>query len=357
MAQTGSGGLRGFDKVLIGCGLGCAAILLGAVLAITFGTMWVFTPGRQSATEVIAGEDSLGVVRLHELADDPGTQDLFTRVLERIDEANRRQQREQLPEAWRWVSDLQGRRTDPSGLNMMIPREMTIAFEKSAGGEGVDFVVAFNPRTMVRMFKAILGLVGRAEEQELRSDHAGHPVYRFDDSSHLAFVDSTVLFSDSAAALERAIDRLEGAKAAGGAVRRTAGQGAEVPEGDWDVEGVVGNEAGLVDAFLAAARAETLKEGNAGDGETFESLAGEDVRMGFGFDVVSADVISGRALLECRDRQTAERLAAALEKGRGRQVERPPRAGSSSSSSRGSRARGWSSVRGSPASRRRSPRR
>ena len=310
MTQTERKGWGGFEKVLLGCGVGCIGVALVIGVGMLLAGMWVFTPGRQAATDVIADDASLGVVRLHELADDPGTQELFVQVLERIDEVNRNQRREQLPDGLRWIADLQSRQSDPRGINMMIPKEMTIAFEESADGEDVDFVVAFNPRTMVRMVRGIFGLVSRSDEADIRSDHAGHPVYRLDERSHLAFVDSTVLFSNAAGTLERAIDRL----VAGEGVPAYRGDDltASIPPGEWDVEGIVGNEAGLVDAFLAAHMLERSDDG-ADSEESPEPLAGKDIHLGFGLDIISAEEIAGTTVLECGDRRTAERLAAVLE--------------------------------------------
>ncbi len=316
MKDTERRGLGGLDKVLIGCGIGCAVLILVAILGVSFGTMWFFTPGEQVATDAIVDDSSLGVVRLHELAEDPGTQQLLARVLERINEAGREQQREELPPSLRWISDFQAQQSDTAGVNMLIPKEMTIAYEEAEDGSGVDFVVAANPRTMVRMFKTMLSLISRGDESgEVRSDYRGHSAYTLEEGAHLAFVRSTLLFASSRRALERAIDRVAGDSAADGAtatadVASAPELQAWIPPGDWDVEGALGNEAGLVDGLL-----EDLEP--PGD-EASEDLGsrggGEDLRLGFGFDVVSADEITGRVVLECGDRQAAERWRAAIER-------------------------------------------
>ena len=180
-----------------------------------------------------------------------------------------------------------------------------------------DYVVAFNPRTMVRMFKTILSLISRGDEsEELSSDYRGHSVYRFEEEANLAFVDSTVLFSNSRAALERAIDRVAGDRIDGASNDETAGNTSfdfarSIPEGDWDIEGAVGNEAGLIAGFLEDfIRLEPEPE----DGESEGVVASGDLHLGFGLDVVSADEITGRAVLECGDRRVAEQWLAELEK-------------------------------------------
>ncbi len=310
MTETARKGLGGFDKVLIGCGIGCAALILVAVLGVSFGTMWFFTPGEQMATEVIADDGSLGVVRLHELAEDPGTQQLLTRVLERINEAGREQQREQLPPSLRWISDFQGQQSDTAGVNMLIPKEMTIAYEEAEDGSGVDFVAAANPRTMVRMVKTMFSLVSRGDDAgQMRSDYRGHAAYELEEGAHLAFVRSTVLYASSRRALERAIDRLAKDRIeAGGAAAAGTATGfdfsASIPPGEWDVEGGIGNETGLLDGLLEDLMAPAGAEA---------TLAGEDLRLGFGLDVVSADELTGQTVLDCADRQAAEHWLAVLE--------------------------------------------
>ncbi len=330
MTQMKRQGLGGFDKVLIGCGIGCAGLILVAVLGVAFGSMWVMTPGAQVATDVIADDTSLGVIRLHELADDPGTQELLTRVLERINEAGSEQQREQLPPSLRWISDLQAQQANTSGFNMLIPKEMTIAYEEAEDGSGIDFVAAANPRTMVRVFKTMLSLINRGNEnRNVRSDYRGHAAYRFEDEAHLAFVRSTVLFASSRRALERAIDRFEaggdgagdGNAGDGDASGGNAGDGdysAAIPDGDWDIEGAVGNETGLVDSLLVKLAESDNRDSGGGptdgrhDGGE-QPVASEALRLGFGLDVVSADQVSGRTVLECGNRRAAEHWRTVLE--------------------------------------------
>ncbi|MEM7350984.1 MAG: hypothetical protein AAF657_09280 [Acidobacteriota bacterium] len=310
--------LGGFDKLLIGCGLGCAALILIGVLGFTFATMWLVTPGKQSATEFVADQESVGAVRLHSLAADPGAQALITRVLERLQEANREQQREQLPPSLGWISDMQAQQADPSGFNMFFPKDMTVAFEAAGSGEGassgqeVHYVAAFNPRVMVRMFKTMFGFIGRADNNEqMRSTHRGHPIYRLEDDVILAFVGSTVMVSDAEQVMERAIDRFETGQVAG-AEPGGRFDFAITPAGDWDIEGALSNEAGLAAGFLEGITrpgpASLDFEGDVALPET------ERLHLGFGFDIVSADELAGQTVLECGDRQAAARWLEALER-------------------------------------------
>ena len=292
--------LGGFDKILIGCGIGCAVMILVSVLGVAFGTMWLFTPGEQLATDVIVDEDSLGVVRFHELAEDPGTQELLTQVLLSVDEINRQRQREELPESMKWISDLQSGQSNPAGLKMLIPKEMTIAYEESEDGEGIDYVVALNPRTMVRMFKSMFSLMSRSDDNDVRSDYRGHDVYELGGDGHLGFVSSTVVFASSRRALERAVDRIEA-----GDVAPAQTFTSSIPAGDWDVEGTLGNETGLLDGLF-----EVAPENGEG-AEAPVVFGGHGVS--FGLDVVSADQITGLVALDCADGADAERWLPVVE--------------------------------------------
>lgn len=269
--------LGGLEKVLIGCAVGCGVLIVGALVAGGLGFFWVYSPGEQIATDRIVGDGVAGVVKLSEVADDPGVQALLTKVLRTVNEVNRRQQEDTLPESMRWLARLQ---RQPSGrdLRNLIPKEATIVFEPAAAGEDAPFVVAVNPRAMVRAFKAMLDLASRADEnEEIRAEHRGHRIYlmgKNDDDGALAFVAGTVLFSNSRAALERAIDRIEDGPATAADVGQRLGR--DLPEGDWDAVGVLGNQGGLVSDLL-------------GDREALEAPAGDELR--FGIDVVSADEI------------------------------------------------------------------
>lgn len=304
MSETPRKRLGGLEKLLIGCAVGCGVLVVAAIVAGGLGMFWVFSPGEQIATDRIVGEGVTGVVKMHELADDPGVEALVTKALREFNEINRRQQEEALPEDLRWLARLQ-RQPSARDLRQFIPKEATLVFEPAPVGEDAPFVVALNPRTMVRPFKALFALASRADEnEEIRTEHRGHTIYRFDedDGGALAFVEGTVLFSNSRAALARAIDRVEDGLA--GSVDPGERLGRDIPEGTWDAVGVLGNDAGLVADLL-------------GDREAVEASVEDEVR--FGLDVVSADEIrlaafvkgspKTRALLDARLGEWREQAA------------------------------------------------
>ncbi len=285
--------LGGGEKVLIGCAVGCGVLVVIGILAAAGGAYWFFSPGEQVATDAIASDDSLAVVRMDELADDPGAQALLTKILVDFDEANRKQQQEDLPESMRWISNLPRQSPSSRDLNMYIPKEVTVTLERSEVGDSPNFVVAANLRTMVRPIKAFLALAGRGEnDPHFHSQHRGHDVYRMEHNAVVGFVENTLLFSDADSAMEQAIDRIVDGGGAAAPVQPRRVKLA-TPEGDWDASGFLTNEDGLLAGLLRDLEPEMAPD------------AAEPLEFSFGIDLVSADEATGRTVLECADTQQA----------------------------------------------------
>lgn len=290
------------EKLLFGCALGCGGLLITFLIAASIGTYWFITPGEQVATANIVGEESVGLVRITELADDPGIEALLGNVLERVDQLNRRQQQRTLPESMQWITQFQ-RTAKASDFHKFLPKDATLILEQASTGEAGDsepeLVLAANFRTMVRPLKALLSLINRSEGQaNLSSEYRGHDIHHFSADGIASFVGSTLLIASSEAALHKAIDRVEGA-APSSANRFSQ----EVPAGHWDADGVIDdNGAALV-----------LLSKLLGD-ENLELPPGSsELDLRFGFDVVSADEIEARAFLDCADADQASAWLAELE--------------------------------------------
>ncbi len=297
------GGLSGIQKLLIGCSLGCGAVFVVLLLVVGGGAFWAYVPGKQVATEGIAGEESVGVVQMEDLAADPGAKALVNHVLKEIDEINRRNQERALPPKMRWLANL---RQSPSmrDVQMFIPRDATLAIEPGEESD-VDVVAALNFRVMVRPLKAAILFASRADE-EVPETYRGYELVSLDDDDYLTFVGSTLLVASSRASLERALDRIED-----GTVDQ-AKLVSMAPDGEWDAAGSLTNEDGSVARVLA-------------DVDVPEGAEDEELRLGFGVDVVSADEIDAEIVLHCRDRERAllwlEALTAHFEKLKARAAE------------------------------------
>lgn len=284
-SQPKSGGTSGLQKLLIGCSLGCGALFVVALLVVGGGAFWAFVPGKQVDTEGIAGEESVGVVRMEDLTADPGAKALIDHVMKEIDEINRRNQERALPENMRWLANLR-RQPSARDVQMFIPRDATLTIEPTEDGTDVDFVAALNFRLMVRPIKAAILMASRSEAGGENDTYRGYEIAAMDQDSHLTFVGSTALVSSSETALKRAIDRIEDGAAPPAHLVSVA------PEGQWDAAGSLTNEDGAVAALLAKAQ----PPAGAHD---------EDVRLGFGLDVVSSDEVDAEVVLHCSDRERA----------------------------------------------------
>lgn len=296
-----------FEKVLIGCGVGCGVLILAAVIAGGFGAFWVLTPGEQIATERIVGGDSLGVVRMNELATDPGTQELLTRLGKAMTDFNRRQQEAVLPDEMKWLSRFQ-RDASARDFNRFIPKEATLAFEPDGDGDGApDLVFAANFRTMVRPIKAMISLMARGEGAEgFHTEYRGYDVYLFPiehgETVPVTFVASTLIVASSRAGLEAAVDRV--VDETGGDMERLI---REVPGGDWDAVGMIpGVEEGASD-LIGDLAPEPEAEPPAREVSALD--------LGFGLDVVSADEISGEAVFDAGDAERARAWHEKLQRG------------------------------------------
>lgn len=306
--DTGQPRTRGaLDKLLIGCGVGCGVLILAAVVAGGIGAFWFFSPGEQVATERIVGEESLGVVRMNELATDPGTQELLTKVGQALTDLNRRQQEAVLPDEMKWLTRFQ-RPTSAREFNRFIPKEATLVFEPAADADGApELVFAANFRTMVRPIKAMIALMARGESAEgFRTEYRGNDVYLIPldkgETAPVTFVGSTFLVASSRTSLERAVDRIVDGTAVG---LEPLMRGA--PEGTWDAVGTVpgvGEAAADLIRDLAPSAASGPPDGSALD-------------LRFGVDVVSSDEISGEAVFDAggaeRARAWGEALAGGFE--------------------------------------------
>lgn len=290
------------EKLLLGCAMGCGALVLVGLAAGGFGAFWFFTPGKQVATDLIVGEESLGVFRTDELATDPGTQALLTKVGRAFGDLNRRHQQATLPEEMKWLSGLQ-RSPSARDFNRFIPREATLVLEP--GRDDVpDFVLAANFRTMVRPIKAMVSLAARGENgQDSSFDYRGHVVHRVPldgGEGAVTFVDSTLLFASARPALEKAIDRIEDRAESPGMGTLAPG----LPEGDWDGVGFLHEASAAVGQLIR----------DYGDDPAFEPPGdgASQLDLLFGLDVVSADEVVAEVVLECPDEELAAAWLAAF---------------------------------------------
>jgi hypothetical protein len=284
--------LSGLQKLLLGCSLGCGAIFVVLLLVAGGGAFWAFAPGQQIATEGITSDESLGVVRLGDLAADAGAKALVDRVLRQVDDINRQNQARALPENLRWIANM---RQSPSmrDVQLFIPKDATVIVEPGDDDE-LDIVFALNFRAMVRLFKTAILLANRSEETS--ETYRGYELVGADSGGTFTFAGSTLLAASSREALVRALDRIEDGTAATTTIA--------VPDGDWDAAGNLSDPKTIADMWSDVGVVAPEDEGEPGD---------EEMAVAFGLDVVSADEVEAKIVLDCRDRERAALWLDALE--------------------------------------------
>lgn len=295
---------RPFDKVLIGCALGCGLVIILGVLGAILGISWLLSAGEQVATAEIVGTDSIGFVHLDQTVRDPGVSAMLRNFWLEAQRAENQRQKEELPESLGWLQDLSAaQQGGVAPLEIFLPREMTVALEPGPHDGEPEIVVALNLRALPRLgrvFFATLSDRMSPEDDSEPDSYRGHPVHPLgDDSGTVAFVGSTILFASETAAVRRAIDRIED-----GTSRPPTLAATELPESHRDLWGSFRNADGLLESWLAA----RLEEG----GVAAPSLVGEVQTVTFGIDIVSSDEIEAQMAFLCAGEAAAKRWQAPL---------------------------------------------
>ena len=201
------GPMPGWAKVALGC-LTVLAVL-GVVLGILgiVAMWWMFSPGRQIATDRVVTPDAVAVVYLSGDGRLDGLADLVNAFVASTNEERWRQNRELLPPPLRWVEPLARMNESQSGqqlVGMFLPREATVAVTPDGGGTRV-VAVAANLRTFTRPLRFLLSRAARTQGRaEGRGDDR---ILRFGRDAALCFVEGTLLWSSRASALDRVLQR------------------------------------------------------------------------------------------------------------------------------------------------------
>lgn len=302
-----------WGRLFVGCAIAGGLLVIAGLAAFLYATYWLVSAGRQAPTAAVVGPRSAGVVRVSDLAADPGTRALVGEFMARAESASAGGG----PQLPKWMRDMQAAQAR-QGITQWLPREATLTFEPGADGD-FGMSAAVNPRGMVLPFRLALMPALSREKDATVSRHGRHQLIAFRKSGALCFMDGTIVWAADAERLRAALDRLE----------RAISKGAPSPDparalaGVWDVSG-------WFDRPLAAtARAVALAErgeavGTAiGLGDEREPPAG--LRgLRFGIDLRSrsdAEAALDVAFASVEDAAAAEpRLTAALR----RRVEQEP---------------------------------
>jgi|GEM_PF-4552619 len=270
-------------KILIGCGgLALLVVLLGFA-----GCLWLSKPGEQIETTTILDTASVGTVRVDDLLEDEGFSTLARAVLGAMDAQNARM----LP-AW-----FPRQHRSAQNLGMLIPTSVTVTFEGIDGAHHLPFVAAVNFRGWVRVLKMFLEGLDTGEQEV--QDYRRHRVLFVNGAFFIAFHRSTLLVSNHHDALVRVIDRL--ADGTGSGLRPRLEK--SLPEGSWDIKGVLQNDTGALDQLFAA----LLEEGPA------LAQLGPETSLGFGLELETAERAKLRIDLTLADARQAQSVVEPLQ--------------------------------------------
>lgn len=222
-----------WGRVLVGCAIVGGLFILAGAAAFIYGMYWLTSAGRHYPTAAVAGPQTQGVVRVGDLAADPGARSLLAAVFKRVQDVGQRDGQPQLPA---WIRNLQAQQAR-QGLSQWLPREATMSLEPD--DEGVSrIVLAANMRGFVQPIRLAVTQAMKGDKKASVSHHGGREILNVSRDVAICFMDGTLVVSYHPSAMTPALDRLAAASAA----PRRADERA-LP-GKWDVNGWLQGEAG-----------------------------------------------------------------------------------------------------------------
>jgi hypothetical protein len=215
-----------WGRVLVGCAILGGLVILAGMAAFIFGLYWLTSAGRHYPTAAVASPRTHGVIRVGDLAADPGARALLAGLFRRVQEAGQRDGQPQLPA---WIRNMQAQQAR-QGISQWLPREATISLEPDA--EDVPrIVLAANLRGFVQPMRLAITQTMKGDRKSTITRHGKHEVLSFGSDVSLCFMDGTLVVSYHTAAMAAALDRLA---AASPSPRPADERG--LP-GHWDVSG------------------------------------------------------------------------------------------------------------------------
>jgi hypothetical protein len=288
------------------CLIGCLAVLILVVVILVAGYYWMATPGPQVPTDEFAGSDSLALLHVEGLREDPGLAMFMQRFLEELQKLQERQMdREEIP----WFVRFLGSRNRTISDNQVddalsdLPTDLTITLELIEDGDP-EWVVAVNFSQFPRLMR--LGFWVGSFFVETR-DFNGYQIMRVDPRQRFAvtFVDHTALVAQTGNALEHVLLRQssENSDRGTGLLRSYT-----IRNPRWNVYGVIANREGTLAWLLKSALSRWIEQAEALDRNALEKeLSGIDY-VQVGIDVVDENTLEAEFRFDCYSNQDAIEL-------------------------------------------------
>jgi hypothetical protein len=313
-SPTTSSGFAGplANKKVQGCAVGCAAVLLIGILAVVGLYYWAVTPGTQVATDFILGADSLALMHVEGLQDDPGLSSMVMMLITELQTMQRaRAQDTDIPwfvKMWMNRQREVGQKDVEKALRD-VPRDMTVTVESVPEQEEPRFVGAVNLSRFPRMLQTAFWITSLFEETEVVD---GFRLLSLDEGKAgvVTFIEQTLLWGQDSDALSHVLGRRTAALDDPSAHILRAYNSRD---NRWDLYGVVENREEVLTWLIS----QWLKrDGNAEvDLDALNKELSGVVGAHFGVDVVDRDSIEGRLEVECTGESEATRYLEFLQSG------------------------------------------
>jgi hypothetical protein len=285
-----------------GCAVGCLTALLVVIASGIALYYWASTPGPQMETDLILGADSLGLIHVEGLKEDPGLGAMVGSLLIEIQELRTRKlQSEQVPWMLKVLTLWQGS-IDPDDIDDSmrdLPRDLTVSLETVAGKQEPQLVAAVNLSRFPRVLRLMFSLSGFGG----KGGHiGGNPVHQLNSRGNmLAFVDSTVMWGQSLEVLRKVLNR--DLSSPGTGINEVL-DAYRSRDSQWDIYGVILNRQGS----LAWVLERWSRGGTAGSAirTELESQLSDIEQIRLGIDVVDEDSIKGEVSLQYASEKAAQ---------------------------------------------------
>lgn len=156
-------GLSTGQKTLIGCGIGCATVIILIFVVIGFGAWWLFKSEDQVATNRILNTDSMAVFRLEDIIENQGAMELISYLLKEAQRNSRERSSGQLPPFLEKFKDYSDDQQDPTQfMKFLAPREITASMSLDEAGKDI-LVIAANFGAGTRIAKTILKMTSMGD--------------------------------------------------------------------------------------------------------------------------------------------------------------------------------------------------
>lgn len=206
-ARAASGGK--VWKIVAGCAIAFGFVLLAGLACGVYGLYWLFSPGRQLPTSLVAGPTSVGIVRLERGDTDPGMQDLAEAAMDALQRAQVEAGEGTVPPFLQRMREWQLAQSR-NNLGLWVPREATLSLEPGAAPGETRPVAAINFRGLVRPVGLFVQRVLKSERGTRVVTHGDQEVLAVSDRAALCFAEGTLLFGSDPASLVAVLDRWDG---------------------------------------------------------------------------------------------------------------------------------------------------